>query len=68
MAPELKKERTTEKDRLRRTTLQHPRAQAPVRARKNRVAPTDLGHGVCNILEFLQNVSDAKNVDFKISL
>jgi hypothetical protein len=35
-----------QKDRLRRTTLQHPRAQALVRTRKNRVAPTDLGHGV----------------------
>jgi hypothetical protein len=44
VAPKLKKERTAEKDRLRRTTLQHPRSQAPVRARKNRVAPTDLGH------------------------
>jgi hypothetical protein len=46
VAPELKNEWTTEKDRLRRTTLQHPRAQPPVRARKNRVAPTDLGHDV----------------------
>jgi hypothetical protein len=46
MAPKLKKERTAEKDRLRRTTLQHPRAQAPARARKNRVAPIDLGHNV----------------------
>jgi hypothetical protein len=46
VAPELKEERTTEKDLLRRTTLQHPRAQPPVRARKNRVAPTDLGHDV----------------------
>jgi hypothetical protein len=44
VAPMLKKKRTTEKDQLYRTTLQHPRAQAPVRARKNRVAPTDLGH------------------------
>jgi hypothetical protein len=46
VAPELKKERTAEKDRLCRTTLQRPRAQAPVRTRKNRVAPTDLGHNV----------------------
>jgi hypothetical protein len=46
VAPELKKERTVEKDQLRRTTLQHPRAQAPILARKNRVAPTDLGHCV----------------------
>jgi hypothetical protein len=46
MAPKLKKERTTEKDRIRRTTLQHPQAHAAVRARKNRVAPTDLGHDV----------------------
>jgi hypothetical protein len=45
VAPYLK-ERTTEKDRLRRTTLRHPRAQPPVRACKNRVAPTDLGRGV----------------------
>jgi hypothetical protein len=35
MAQELKKERTTEKDRLRRTTLEHPQAHALVRARKN---------------------------------
>jgi hypothetical protein len=40
VAPELKK------DQLRRTTLRHPRAQPPVRPRKNRVAPTDLGHSV----------------------
>jgi hypothetical protein len=46
MAPELKKEWPAEKDRLRRTTLQHPQAEPPVHARKNRVAPTDLGHGV----------------------
>jgi hypothetical protein len=46
MAPELKKERTTKKDRLRRTTLRHPRAQPPVRTHKNRVALTDLGHDV----------------------
>jgi hypothetical protein len=46
VAPELKKERTIEKDRLRRTTLEHPRTHAPVHARKNRVAPTDLGDDI----------------------
>jgi hypothetical protein len=44
VALELKKERTAVKDRLCHTTLQHPQAQPPVRARKNRVAPTDLRH------------------------
>jgi hypothetical protein len=39
VAPELEKERTTEKDRLRRTTLQHPRAQDPVHARKKQSCP-----------------------------
>jgi hypothetical protein len=46
MAPELKKGRATEKDRLRRTTLRHPKHSLPVRARKNIVDPTDLGHDV----------------------
>jgi hypothetical protein len=46
MASELKKERIAEKDRLHRTALQHPRAQAPIHARKNKVAPTDPRHGV----------------------
>jgi hypothetical protein len=31
-------------DWLHHTTLRHPRAQPPVRARKNRVTPTNLGH------------------------
>jgi hypothetical protein len=54
VAPELKKERTAEKDRLRRTTLQHPRAHPPVRARKNRVGPTDLGHDVKGVSAILR--------------
>jgi hypothetical protein len=51
VAPEPKKERTTEKDRLCRTTLQHSRAHALVRARKNKVAPTDPGHFVQGCVE-----------------
>jgi hypothetical protein len=54
MAPKLKKERIAEKYRLRRTTLQHPRAHAPVGACKNIVAPTDLGHGVQRLSTILR--------------